>query len=384
MDLKSEFITQLQASFQGLRTHNLEDLVSENLISPFTVPLPRKILTQAQDIIAAAFYLREQPEYLQHYAALINENKIKDPGNKAMAMSYDFHVNEDGDLKLIEINTNASFLLLGYEMYQMREVALPVLDFSHTSIRNMVLQELQLQGKPVAQPHIAIIDEDPSAQRLYIEFLAYQELFTSLGWSSKILDYREPLHDVDFIYNRHTDFMLTGSENLRRLFLDRSVCISPNPFEYLMLADKQRLADWSRPGFFEEMNLSLPQIQILRRMLPICLELNSHNIDEVWEMRKKLFFKPKRAFGAKLSYRGASVSRKHFTEFLDQDMIAQEYIPAPELIFETPEGPQKFKYDLRCYAYQGELQLVVARIYQGQVTNLRTPHGGFACVDFSL
>jgi hypothetical protein len=38
------------------------------------------------------------------------------------------------------------------------------------------------------------------------------------------------------------------------------------------------------------------------------------------------------------------------------------------------------KYDVRCYVYDGQVQLVAARLYQGQTTNFRTPGGGFALV----
>lgn len=36
--------------------------------------------------------------------------------------------------------------------------------------------------------------------------------------------------------------------------------------------------------------------------------------------------------------------------------------------------------DLRNYVYDGEVQLLVARLYQGQTTNFRTQGGGFAPV----
>ena len=41
---------------------------------------------------------------------------------------------------------------------------------------------------------------------------------------------------------------------------------------------------------------------------------------------------------------------------------------------------QTMKADLRSYTYDGKVQLVAARLYQGQTTNLRTPGGGFAPV----
>ena len=42
--------------------------------------------------------------------------------------------------------------------------------------------------------------------------------------------------------------------------------------------------------------------------------------------------------------------------------------------------PQPLKYDVRCYVYEGRVQLLAARLYQGQTTNFRTPGGGFAPV----
>jgi hypothetical protein len=38
------------------------------------------------------------------------------------------------------------------------------------------------------------------------------------------------------------------------------------------------------------------------------------------------------------------------------------------------------KFDVRDYAYDGAVQWVAARLYQGQTTNFRTPGGGFAPV----
>ena len=38
------------------------------------------------------------------------------------------------------------------------------------------------------------------------------------------------------------------------------------------------------------------------------------------------------------------------------------------------------KLDVRNYVYDGSVQLLAARLYQGQTTNMRTPGGGFAPV----
>lgn len=387
MNTKSDFIQQLRSSFPALVQQPLEDLVAESLISPFAVELPQNLLRQAQKTVSALFSLRETPAYLSHYQNLITEKGLVDPGNKSIMMSYDFHVDESQNLKLIEINTNAAFLALGYEMYRMKQHALPVHDFSFQEVRESIETELRLNGKNVSPSlKITITDEEPQKQRLFVEFLVYNELFKSWGWDSRIQDYRELFQNFqpDFIYNRYTDFFLTekSSALLREKFLKREVCLSPNPFEYLLLADKQRLIEWSTPGFLESLGVSGEPLSLIRSAVPKSYDVCPARADEVWAERKKLFFKPKNAFGSKQSYKGASISRKAFEDMLNSDMIAQEYVPAPEQTFTTPEGPQSFKYDLRCYAYQGRLQLIVARIYQGQVTNLRTPYGGFATVVF--
>ncbi|UOF00746.1 hypothetical protein [Bdellovibrio reynosensis] len=388
MELKSDFIQQLRTSFPGLKNEPLETIVAENLISPFSVQLPSPVLKQAQDVVSLLFSMREKQSYRDHYKNLLQEKGLTDPGNKSIMMSYDFHLDENENLKLIEINTNAAFLALGSEMYKMKGLPQPVADFTMDEIRSCIETELKLQGKNVAANlPLAIIDEKPSEQRLFVEFLVYNELFKSWGWDSRILDYRDTFKDFkpDFIYNRYTDFFLNdaSSTELKESYLSKKVCLSPNPYEYFLLADKQRLIDWAQPGFLESHGFSNNELKLLRTALPKSFDLRSENAEELWAQRKTLFFKPKNAFGSKQSYKGASVSNKVFKELIDQDIIAQEYIPAPEKNFETPNGPQDFKFDLRCYAYQGRLQLIVARLYQGQVTNLRTPFGGFAAVIFS-
>ncbi len=62
--------------------------------------------------------------------------------------------------------------------------------------------------------------------------------------------------------------------------------------------------------------------------------------------------------------------------------VAQAFVPPPEVALNSPlgEAPITLKYDLRVYAYAGEIQLLAARLYQGQTTNFRTPGGGFAPV----
>jgi len=46
-------------------------------------------------------------------------------------------------------------------------------------------------------------------------------------------------------------------------------------------------------------------------------------------------------------------------------------------ITHAPDG-EKFKTDFRLFVYRKTILAVSARLYQGQVTNLRTANGGFS------
>ncbi len=375
IELRSKFIKQIESKFPALSLEKIAPLISDQLLSAFVIELPKKILEQAQGFVDAIFNERQTSAYLSSFSAELERRTLKIPGNNSILMSYDFHIDESENLKLIEINTNASFLALGSLMYEAQNLPQPVKDFSLEEIRSNILQELALNGYgEITKPRIAIIDDDPEKQRLFAEFLIFAELFKSWDWDTQICDYRKLPEKTDFIYNRYTDFFLSDSSSLplRELFNSRKVTLSPNPVEYLLLADKTRMIEWSQKNYPAPISTHLPKSQIL----------TPGNAEEIWAQRKTLFFKPRQSFGSKQTYKGAKISRRLFDEISTQEFIAQEFVAAPEKVFQTESGDQSFKYDLRFFAYQGRVQSVVARIYQGQVTNLKTPHGGFACVKF--
>ncbi len=386
MSNKNKFISHLKNKYPTLSNISFEDKISDNLISPFKAEISRNTLSQIQDFITAAFKMRESNAYLNHYSSDLKKLNLIDPDNKSIMMSYDFHIDETDTPKLIEINTNASFLLLGLELYEALNQEKPVPHFSNKNIAEMLKTELGYQHKDnKPTPSISIIDENPAEQRLYVEFIVANEMFKSLGFNSKIQDYREITSDSapDLIYNRYTDFFLTEptSQELRKIYENKIAVVSPNPFEYFLLADKQRMIDWHQDGFIDSLDLTPSEKELILKVTPIAKDLTSETAPEIWSQKKKYFLKPKNSFGSKQSYRGGSISAKLFETLIDQNMIAQEFIPAPEKDFTLNDSESvKLKYDLRCYAYKGELQLIVARLYQGQVTNLQTPHGGFATV----
>ena len=102
--------------------------------------------------------------------------------------------------------------------------------------------------------------------------------------------------------------------------------------------------------------------------------------DDLWARRRQLFFKPASGFGSRGTYRGDKLTRRVFGEILAGDYIAQALVPPSERRLEVEGAAVDLKMDLRNYVYRGEVQLVTARLYQGQTTNFRTPGGGFAPV----
>ena len=375
MSLKSSFNQHLIQKYPGLDPQQLDLLVSENLLSPFQVTLNSSFIASIKNEIEGYWKLRSWSE--KNLASTYESMGLRKPNNFSACMSYDFHLNSNGKLELIEINTNAAFLGLGLELYSFLKLENVDPEFDDKNLVEMFLNEIKLcQNSNSTEPSIAIFDENPEQQKLYIEFIIYQQIFKKHNVNSKILNQTDvnQLKQFSIIYNRYTDFYLQNeaSKNIKELFNSNQIQLSPHPWEYFLLADKQRLIDWS-------LQTACPKPASL---LPV-IDLAQAPRDEVWSQRKQLFFKPKTSFGGKQAYRGASITRKAFDSIFHDDFMAQKISAPPEVDFIYKSEPIKFKYDLRCYAYQDQLQMVIARLYQGQTTNLGTPGGGFAAVIFN-
>ena len=102
--------------------------------------------------------------------------------------------------------------------------------------------------------------------------------------------------------------------------------------------------------------------------------------EDLWKRRKKLFFKPISGYGSKAAYRGDKITRSVWAEILKASYVAQEIVPPSTRTIAINGKTEKLKVDLRNYTYDSRVQLIAARLYQGQTTNFRTPGGGFAPV----
>jgi len=383
MNLSQNFYAYLCQKYPKLQDEALESVIARNLLSPNHVKLPSHLKSEVIKSIKAFQSLRDFPQYQSFMEK--KWGKMFDPGNNSLFMSYDFHVTPANELKLIEINTNASFLGLGWEMNQFFNKSWNA-DFNILELKNCFLNELSLAGYSKPLKKIVITDDKPVNQRLYLEFVLYREIFKRMGYECIVADLSETekFHDADLIYNRSTDFYFEEplTAFLKEIYLSKKSVVSPQPFEYRLLADKENFIDWSTEEFWNEIQFDETNKKIIQAVLPKTRILTEQNRDQIWSERKHLFFKPKRAFGSKSAFRGASVAHKAFEDLVKNQSLAQEIVPPGEFVFETPTGPQKFKYDIRCYAYRDQYQGTIGRIYQGQVTNLRTEGGGFAPVVF--
>jgi hypothetical protein len=336
--------------------------------------------------------LSRNPTYRQLVYDRVPPVATFDPGHDAVMMCYDFHLTEAGP-RLIEVNTNAGGGLLAYLAH---DPSRPVAAASLTPrLRKRLLQTFadeirQFTGGRKEKPErIVIIDDEPAGQYLYAEMGAFADLFREWGVPADIADPQQleasadgvgfAGRGVDLIYNRHCDFYLESDRlaGVRAAYLAHRVCLSPNPHLYGLLADKRRMVDWSDPDTRAACSLSPAEIQLLDKVLPACAMLADLDPAEVWSSRKERVFKPVDSFGSRGVLLGEKISRKRFDELPGATTLVQELVP-PSMTDVPDAGPMKT--DLRLFAYRDRVLGVTARLYRGQVTNLRTPGGGFSRV----
>lgn len=425
----ADFLARLAQEYpKTAKEHDVRTLVIPSLISPTALTLPREWRDEAERLVSVFYNGLRENKYASHSEpprSRTEELRLEEPvipktPNASVLMSYDFHVDfskdPKGQLRLIEINTNASMSLLIDLMNGERGLE-PVEDTVHPgSLRcfgrrakeilmdDFAEELLSLRRQPrtaIAEAlkgtHVAIVDDEPQKQKLFIEFLLYKELFEQRGASCIIADRRDlEMRDgklwaksspggpadfgpIDLVYNRATDFYFEeeASKALHEAMATGAAVISPNPYDYRMLADKNRLVEWSREGQLESAyGLSKDDADLIRGAVLRTREVNALDPETLWKERKKLVFKPRQAYGGKGVYRGSSISRGAFDGVLASDSLAQDFVPAPTVKVDDVE----FKYDLRFFAYRDYVHVACGRLYQGQMTNALTPGGGVTSI----
>lgn len=357
------------------KNFNIETLLNPNLVSNHVFKLPLKVKTQAENIFKNIFEISKTQVYIN--AVPINQFN---PKIGSLLTSLDYHW--DGEnLKLIEINSNASSYLVGdliYEAHNCIEFPNRLIDI----IKNF--KDCTPHGKK-----IFILDEFPEQENLYVEFLMYKEFLEQAGFDVQIvtLENFNKMDKKDYpnlIYNRYCDFNLqeNKSQVLKIGYEKELFKLSPHPYFYNLLANKNRFLILSDSAFINSLS-SQTHKNILQTHILKTQVLNSETAETAWLNKKNIFIKPSSSYGGKAVYRGATISRKKFDELIvEKNSIFQELAPPPEVTLNTPDGPMNFKYDLRFYGFEGTLQFGLARFYRGQVTNMRESYGGLTPLEF--
>jgi hypothetical protein len=314
-------------------------------------------------------------------------------------LGYDFHMGADGP-RLIEINTNAGGATLNLLLARAQRACTAgiqalaggpaQLDALELALVDMFREEWRRQGRETPLRSIAIVDERPAEQYLYPEFLLFQRLFERHGIGAVIADAREldaregalwaGGRRVDLVYNRLTDFGLDQPEStvLRRAWLEGTAVVTPHPRAHALYADKRNLSLLADAALLESWGVAPEARALLSAGVPRTVVVDPAHAADLWQQRRRLFFKPAGGFGSRGSYRGDKLTKKVFEEILRGGYVAQEYAAPGERLLQDAHAPVTLKVDLRNYVYAGRVQLIAARLYQGQTTNFRTPGGGFA------
>ncbi|MDM8569540.1 hypothetical protein QUF50_08550 [Thiotrichales bacterium HSG1] len=300
-------------------------------------------------------------------------------------MGYDFHITEQGP-KLIEINTNAGGGYLAFHANHPKNFAIPALKLK-TKLLLMFGQEISLYGSKPSR--MAIIDDEPEKQFFFPEMLEFAKMFTeNWGIPTDIVDPNEVENkndklffndnQIDMIYNRHCDFYLETLPHIRDAYLANNVCLTPNPRNYALLADKQRMVIWSNLETLLEFGLEQAIAKFIASLVPESYLLANLNMENVWKQRKQWVFKPINRFGSRGVIIGNSLRKKRFNNLPTQETLVQRLVK-PSL--SDCEGFDKpMKTDIRVFAYRDKILGIGARLYRGQVTNFQEVGSGYAQV----
>lgn len=358
-------------------------------VSRHIVTLTRQNLRKMIELVRTLQQLSEQQRYRQKIAPDLPETGRFDPGHHSVMMGYDFHIGDTGP-QLIEINTNNGGAWLACQACNHGAIAFPAV--IGKKILTTFIDDYALWKKDsLARPrNIVIMDEQPEKQFLYKEMQVFAELFQQANISVNIADPRDIdigsdsvfYHgkSVDLIYNRHCDFYIQTPDlaDIRKAWMAKKMCLTPNPHTYGLLADKQRMILWSDPVQRAGLGLNEKQDQLVGSMVPYIYRMDSLAIEELWSTRKQWVFKPVSSYACKGVYVGKKLTKNKFNELDPKTTVVQRLIPPSKT--NSAEG-ESFKTDYRLFTYRDQVLGITARLYRGQVTNLQTEGGGFAAVE---
>ncbi|MBF0126038.1 MAG: hypothetical protein HQM02_02400 [Magnetococcales bacterium] len=358
------------------------------------VPMSRRDLMEMLRLARTVRRFSRSAFYQEAIRPVTPESARVDPGHEAVMMGYDFHLTPNGP-RLIEVNTNAGGGLMAYRAWQpcfppgpcFPDAIYDPRERGQARLLQTFAREFALfTGGSASRPGLLVIlDEAPEKQFLYPEMRAFATLLTQWGSETLIaapealeMGPRGVFHQgrrVEMIYNRHCDFYLESPQlaGLALAWSHRRVCLTPNPRQYGLLADKRRMILWSDPVFLRQAGLPDREIDLLTRIVPTTRFLASLDQEQVWASRNQWVFKPGVGFGSRGVLLGNKISRVRFNDLDPAITLAQRYIPPSQTVL----GAQTMKTDIRLYCYRDQPLGVAARVYRGQVTNFQMPGNGF-------
>ncbi len=393
-----------RALAQGEAGADMVRLIEEerpHLFAETTVFLGQACVERMAEVVAAVERVAARPAWAERVLAWAPGAARHETGAAGVFMGYDFHLGQSGP-QLIEINTNAGGGLLNAALAQAQfaccEEVAAILPGVHPAptleqdFFDIFREEWRAERGAAPLVRIAIVDEKPPSQFLYPEFLLFRKLFERHGLEAVVCDPEELRFEggalrhgearVDLVYNRLTDFGLEspGNAALCQAWLAGAVVLTPHPRAHALFADKRNLALLTDAAALIELGVDDATRATLLGGIPRTRRVRREDAGDLWASRKQVFFKPAAGYGSKAAYRGDKLTKRVFEEILEGDYVVQDLVPPSARRIGTEADPVELKIDLRNYAYRGRVQLVTARLYQGQTTNFRTPGGGFAPV----
>jgi len=397
-----------EALHSGLEEHLRESGLPERLLGENShvfaespVFLQQGHLQEMEQLIQAVERVAHNRAYRDAVLSNAPVSAHQNFGPRGVFFGYDFHLGANGP-QLIEINTNAGGVLLNLYLAAAQQACcdevtgffggITRFEDVENELIEMFKEEFQSQCPGKALRRIAIVDNEPSSQFLYPEFLLFQSLFERHGIEAIIAapkDFtieeqtlRLGEQKIDLVYNRLTDFYLETPDSacLPEAYRNGIAVFTPSPHIYALYADKRNLPLLADANQLEGFGVEKEAIVALSNSLPNTVTVTEDNATELWTNRKKLFFKPATGHGSRGAYRGAKLTRRVWQDIIHSDYVAQAMVPPSERQLIINGEKRSLKLDIRCVTYNGKIQQLSARLYQGQTTNLRTEGGGLATV----
>ena len=389
-----------------------------HLFSESMVFVGNEHVAQMAALVRAVEDVSALPEFQAHVLSWAPDIARHPSAPRGVFFGYDFHVQTgtDSSPQLIEINTNAGGALLNAVLARAQQACCSEVQtaidallpgaLGQRSPEQLFFEMFRAEWHRYSDHQrvtstnwrdrelrcVAIVDEAPLDQFLYPEFVLFQRLFQDHGIDAVICDpsalrwedgrlWHEQ-NCVDLVYNRLTDFELALPQNaaLAAAYLADGVALTPHPRAHAMFADKRNLVVLTDAKLLASLGVDATTIARLRAGIPHTELVTLDRADEFWSRRRNLFFKPASGYGSKAAYRGDKMTRRVFDEVMHGNYVAQALVPPSSRTLQRDGTPVDLKLDLRCYTYAEDIQLIAARLWQGQTTNFRTPGGGFAPV----